>query len=243
MLDILLKAVLFQYLLKISYNFALSMKNRSVFPLILFILSCSFSYGQVETPQDTVKLITIDLPVLSPEDSLKAAKARVEELKALNDSIKSAFQFPKFKVEGDSIVPVDKPNPEIDNMINFAKRFLGTPYHWGGTTPSGFDCSGFIYYIMGNFGIPMVRTSFSMSEMGRVVKLSEARPGDLMFFKGRNVNSTTVGHVGMVSEVNENGIFIIHASSSRGVVIENFKTSRYLIPRFLKVKRLDYGEK
>ena len=219
------------------------MKNRSLFPVILFILVCSFSYGQVETPPDTVEQITIDQPGLLTEDSLKTVKARAEDLKAVNDSIKDAFQFPKYKVEGDSIVPVNKPNPEVENMINFAKRFLGTPYRWGGTTPSGFDCSGFIYYIMGNFGFPIVRTSFSMSELGRTVKLSEARPGDLMFFKGSNANSTNVAHVGMVSEVNENGIFIIHASSSRGVVIENFKTSRYLIPRFIKVKRLDYGEK
>ena len=42
---------------------------------------------------------------------------------------------------------------EIDKMISFAKSFLGTPYKWAGTTPSGFDCSGFISYVMGNFGI------------------------------------------------------------------------------------------
>ena len=189
------------------------MNLKTHFLGFLFILNCSFTFAQVNTTTDTLK---------SSSNS---------------DTIKKSLS-----TETDSIKPPIKNNPEVDQMLTFAKKFLGTPYQWGGTTPSGFDCSGFIYYIMGNFGFTIARTSFSMSELGRTVKLSEARPGDLMFFKGRSVNSTSVGHVGMVYEVNEEGIFIIHASSSRGVVVENFKTSRYLIPRFLKVKRLDYGE-
>ena len=62
-----------------------------------------------------------------------------------------------------------------------------------------------------------------------------------MFFKGRNVNATQVGHVSLVIEVTPDAIMFIHSSTSRGVVIENFKTSRYFIPRFLKAKRLDFG--
>ncbi|MBU2018132.1 MAG: C40 family peptidase [Bacteroidetes bacterium] len=132
-------------------------------------------------------------------------------------------------------------NPEIDELIKFAKNFLGTPYRYSGTTPSGFDCSGFIYYIMGNFGFQVTRTSYGLADLGRNVKLAQVKPGDLLFFKGRSLNSTRVGHVGMVVEVNTNGIFFIHSSSSRGVVIDNFKTSKYYIPRFIKAKRMDYG--
>lgn len=130
---------------------------------------------------------------------------------------------------------------EIDEMISLAKSFLGTPYRYGGTTPNGFDCSGFIGYVMGGFGFELTRTSYGLAELGKTVKISELQPGDLMFFKGRNVNSTAVGHVSMVIEVNENEIKMIHASTSRGVVIDNFKTSKYYIPRFIKAKRLDYG--
>jgi len=131
----------------------------------------------------------------------------------------------------------------IDGMVKYAKSFLGTPYHYSGTTPSGFDCSGFINYVMGDFGFELTRTSYGLAELGRNVKLADIRPGDLMFFKGRNVNSSSVGHVSMVVEVNENEIKMIHASSSRGVVIDNFKTSSYYVPRFIKAKRLDYGER
>ncbi len=131
---------------------------------------------------------------------------------------------------------------QVDNIISFAKNFLGTPYHYGGTSPAGFDCSGFIYYIMGNFGMSLTRSSYGLAEFGENVMLSEIRPGDLMFFKGRNANSTNVGHVAMVIEVSEGVIKFIHASTSRGVTIDNFVTSKYYIPRFIKAKRLDYGE-
>lgn len=130
---------------------------------------------------------------------------------------------------------------QVDEIIGFAKKFLGTPYHYAGSTPSGFDCSGFIYYVMGNFGLQLTRSSYGLAEFGETVKLADIRPGDLMFFKGRNVNSTRVGHVALVVEVTPDAIRFIHASTSRGVVIDNFKTSKYYIPRFIKAKRLDYG--
>lgn len=129
----------------------------------------------------------------------------------------------------------------VDDIISYAKNFLGTPYHFGGTSPAGFDCSGFIYYVMGNFGMSLTRSSYGLAEFGETVMLSEIRPGDLMFFKGRNINSTGVGHVALCIESSENGIKFIHASTSRGVVIDTFNSSKYYIPRFLKAKRLDYG--
>ncbi len=144
------------------------------------------------------------------------------------------------KVKNDSLPA--KNSEQVDEIINFAKKYLGTPYHYAGSTPSGFDCSGFIYYVMGNFGFELTRSSYGLAEFGETVKLADIRPGDLMFFKGRNVNSTRVGHVALVVEVTPDAIRFIHASTSRGVVIDNFKTSRYYIPRFIKAKRLDYGE-
>ena len=131
-------------------------------------------------------------------------------------------------------------DPQVDAIINYAKRFLGVPYRYGGTTPSGFDCSGFINYIFGNFGFDLVRTSYGLAELGTTVKLSEIRPGDLMFFKGSNVNSTSVGHVALVVEVTPEAIKFIH-SANTGVRIDNFNTSQYYIQRYIKTKRLDYG--
>lgn len=135
----------------------------------------------------------------------------------------------------------DTINEYVDEIIKFSKKFLGTPYQYAGSTPSGFDCSGFINYVMGNFGFQLSRSSPGIAEFGKTVKLSELQPGDLMFFKGRSVNSTSVGHVAMVIEVNNGVIKFIHSSTSRGVVIDTFNGSQYYVPRYLKAKRLDYG--
>lgn len=134
-----------------------------------------------------------------------------------------------------------KINKQVEEIIQFAKKFLGTPYHYAGSTPSGFDCSGFIYYVMGNFGMRLSRSSPGLAEFGKTVKLSELQPGDLMFFKGRSTRSSGVGHVAMVVEVKEGVIRFIHSSTSRGVIIDTFNNSGYYVPRYLKSKRLDYG--
>lgn len=140
-----------------------------------------------------------------------------------------------------TVATIQKNPKQVDDIIAFAKTFLGTPYRYAGSTPSGFDCSGFINYVFGNFGFELTHSSYGLAEFGQTVKLSDIRPGDLMFFKGSNVNSTRVGHVAMVIEVTPDAIKFIHSSTSRGVVIDNFKTSKYFIARFLKAKRLDYG--
>lgn len=141
----------------------------------------------------------------------------------------------------DTTIKVRPVNPKADAIISYAKTFLGVPYRYGGTTPSGFDCSGFINYIFGNFGFSLVRTSYGLAELGETIKLSDIQPGDLMFFKGSNVNSTAVGHVAMVVEVTPSAIKFIH-SANGGVRIDNFKTSEYYIRRYVKTKRLDYGD-
>ena len=186
-------------------------KAYRLFLLLAVVVIPAFSFAQVE--EDSLDVEISDTATLSGAELL----------------------MPVF----DSVRP--KNSEQVDEILNFAKRFLGTPYHYAGSTPSGFDCSGFIYYVMGNFGLELTRSSYGLAEFGETVKLADIRPGDLMFFKGRNVNSTRVGHVALVVEVTPDAIRFIHASTSRGVVIDNFKSSKYYIPRFIKAKRLDYG--
>lgn len=150
------------------------------------------------------------------------------------DSLSFADSTKKF-------VPPPKNSQQVDQMITYAKKFLGTPYRYSGTTPSGFDCSGFIQYVFGNFGFELGHSSYGMAEFGKTVKLADIRPGDLMFFKGSSTKSSRIGHVAMVIDVKEDGIYFIHSSSSRGVTIDNFKKSKYYIPRYITAKRLDYG--
>ena len=158
------------------------------------------------------------------------------------DSILNSRSVAKldFKVHTDSL-PQNN-SAYVDNMLGFAKTFLGTPYLSSGASPTGFDCSGFVSYVLGNFGLDVIHSSYGLAEYGRTVKLSEAKPGDLMFFKGSNSGSSRIGHVAIIYEIHPSeGIKFIHASSSKGITIDRFNGSAYYVPRYVTTKRLDYG--
>lgn len=70
--------------------------------------------------------------------------------------------------------------PARDKIIAEAMRYIGTPYVWGGASPKGFDCSGFLYYVYGKYGINLPRVSADQARFGRKVGLNELRPGDFV---------------------------------------------------------------
>lgn len=101
------------------------------------------------------------------------------------------------------------------DLVNYAKQFLGNPYVWGGTSlTNGADCSGFVQSIFKQYGVSLPRTSVSQSQSGTKISLSEAKPGDLIFYdKGGAVNHVAI-YIG-------NGQ-VIHASNPRtGIRISN----------------------
>jgi peptidoglycan DL-endopeptidase CwlO len=74
--------------------------------------------------------------------------------------------------------------------VAFARRWLGVPYRWGGSTPAGFDCSGFTSYIWRRFGVRLPHNAAAQFSVGTPIPRSRLRPGDLLFFSG-------LGHVGL----------------------------------------------
>ena len=68
------------------------------------------------------------------------------------------------------------------DVVGVADDYLGTPYRYGGTTPAGFDCSGYTQYVLGRVGVSLPRTANAQLQASRRVSAGEARPGDLVFF-------------------------------------------------------------
>lgn len=124
-------------------------------------------------------------------------------------------------------------------VVDYAHKYLGCRYVSGGKGPRVFDCSGFTSYIFRQFGMKLGASSQSQSTQGSPVAMKDLKVGDLMFFAGRRGGST-VGHVGMVVDVNQsNGaVRFIHAASGKGIVITRYPDGGYYSQRFLSARRV-----
>ena len=117
---------------------------------------------------------------------------------------------------------------QVNSLLSFANKFRGVPYRWGGTTPRGFDCSGFTSYVFNKFGYKLARMGRYQLHNGDRVDRSQLKPGDLVFFGGR-ANRPGIGHVGIVTAVDGNGhdFSFIHASTRRGITVSHSSESYY----------------
>lgn len=126
--------------------------------------------------------------------------------------------------------PSSTQTSKASSIIATGKQYLGVNYVYGGTTPSGFDCSGFVQYIFAKNGVSLPRVSRDQYNEGTSVSLSNLKAGDLVFFSlGKNGN---VDHVGVSVG---NGQFI-NASSSKGVTI--YTLGPYWQSAFVGAKRV-----
>jgi len=124
-------------------------------------------------------------------------------------------------------------------VIAFAEKYLGTKYKYAGSDPSGFDCSGFTSYVMDNFDVNLDRTSSAQSNNGAAVDVDEVQPGDLLFFRR---SGGKVFHVGIVYKNSPEGLFMIHSTNTRGVVIDNISVNSYWKPKLYRARNvLDAG--
>lgn len=110
---------------------------------------------------------------------------------------------------------------KADKIVATAKKYIGVPYVWGGESPKGFDCSGYVQYVFKMHSISLNRTTETQYKHGSYVSKSNLKPGDLVFFQ--NTYRAGISHVGIYIG---NGQFI-HASSSKGVTISNLSSSYY----------------
>lgn len=115
-------------------------------------------------------------------------------------------------------------------IIGTAKQYIGVKYVWGGTTPSGFDCSGYMKYVYAKHGITLPRVSRDQYNVGQPVSYSNLKPADLVFFSLDGDKVTD--HVGMYIGSGQ----FIHASSTKGVMISTM--SSYWKSKYLGARRV-----
>jgi cell wall-associated NlpC family hydrolase len=116
---------------------------------------------------------------------------------------------------------------ESGQMAALARRFVGTPYLWGGTTPFGFDCSGFVQRLYSLCGVTLPRDAYMQAESplgSRVPEGELLQAGDLVFFCGRDdPRGRGITHVGMMLDEKE----VIHAYSRDGVIVTPLESSLF----------------
>ncbi len=127
--------------------------------------------------------------------------------------------------------PATQQTTKADAVIATAKQYIGVPYLWGGTTPSGFDCSGFTQYVFKQHGISLNRTTETQYQQGTYVSKGNLQPGDLVFFQ--NTYKAGISHVGIyIGDGN-----FIHSSSSKGITITALDSS-YWAPKYYGARRV-----
>ena len=129
-----------------------------------------------------------------------------------------------------------KPLYKSDNIIDYAKKFEGVRYKYGGTTKKGMDCSGLIYTAYKSEAISLPRTTKDLAITGNWIDLKDVKKGDLLFFATKK-NSRSVNHVGLVTATNGDAIEFIHATTSSGVITSKLK-EKYWYFAFVQARRI-----
>lgn len=117
-----------------------------------------------------------------------------------------------------------------NRIVDYSKNFLGTPYVSGGSSPSGFDCSGFTSYVYKQFGVSLPRTAAGQASVGTPVSKSELMPGDLLFFNTYG----GISHVGIYISDNN----FIHATVPGDVVRISSLDAAYYTSRYVTARRI-----
>ena len=125
-------------------------------------------------------------------------------------------------------VPIASPGAGVADL---AEQYVGSPYRWGGMSPTGFDCTGFVMWVYGQFGIGLPHNEAGQLASGAAVSAYDLQPGDVLAFA--NTYRRGLSHVGIYVG---NGQFVHAADERHGVIISQLWDS-YWGPRFVGASR------
>ncbi|MBR1512537.1 MAG: C40 family peptidase [Acidaminococcaceae bacterium] len=151
------------------------------------------------------------------------------KLKETGNLDNATYEELKFQVEAKEYGG----NVASTRILKTAAQYKGVPYVFGGTTPHGFDCSGYVQYVFAKNGIRLTRTADTQALEGKFVSKKNLKPGDLVFFTTYEPGAS---HVGIYAG---NNLFW-NATSSRGIMLSNL-TDSYWGPRYYTARRILTG--
>jgi peptidoglycan DL-endopeptidase CwlO len=156
----------------------------------------------------------------------REAEARVAQQQADQRQASLAPTVPVTAPSAPSAPPSSAPPARYGGVVGIAMRYLGTPYVWGGASPAGFDCSGFVMYVFSQIGVSLPHSSYAQYGTGSAVSRGDLQAGDLVFFDG-------LGHVGIYV----GGGSFIH-SPHTGDVVKISSISGWYASTFVGARRL-----
>lgn len=133
-----------------------------------------------------------------------------------------------------TLVPPPEPVTRGRELAAVAESLIGSPYLNGGTTPDGFDCSGFVRYVFAEVGITVPRSVGDLAAAGDRVELDRLQPGDVLFFA---IDGHTISHVGIAVSADT----FVHSPSTGGRVREESLNLDYWRKRFAEARRFIGG--
>ena len=142
---------------------------------------------------------------------------------AQKETTKKETKTEKEETKKDTETTSSKSSATGSEIVSYAKKYLGSKYVYGGSTPKGFDCSGFTSYVYKHFGYSLSRTSSGQASNGRAVSKSNLQAGDIVCF-ARSSGSKKIGHVGIYIG---GGKFIHAANSRKGVITSKVSGDGY----------------
>ena len=118
-----------------------------------------------------------------------------------------------------SLLLLDKKHHPKSDVVTLAKQYLGVPYRYGGSTPTGFDCSGYMLFVFHQFGKELPRTADQQATIGSQVDIDNLRPGNIVFFA--TTEEPTISHSGLYIG---DRMFIHASSTAKKVIISDLDT-------------------